>query len=1157
MENACEKLQAAEDRIHVAVAWKDAYDVILLAVEECLQVLRLTQDNKKKKELEEKCNKLLNQAQYIKRSKQWVPNSGKSLEESQIRAHAVLMKQPVSTRALSKREQIILLKGSKLHSCIYPEWTGSPLAEEFDRKDGELFTDTTSFGFTEAQLDVFAGWRRPSEALSVEGLKTDRHDAMGITPTMVPSGATDLVQDMTGDCSLVASLCAGIARAEAGHTKVISSYMFPYDFRTMRPAKSPNGKHIFKMQFNGVFRKVVIDDRLPSSRTLRSLHVLDRKNPGLLWPALLEKAYLKVMGGYDFPGSNSGTDIWILIGWIPEQLFLQSDDIVPSGLWRRVMKAYTGGNVLITLGTGKMSRHVEGESGMAGEHDYAVINLKEEDGRRFFLIKNPWSEASSWKESDNTKHIDVISESDGDLVKRSETVRSGAFWMEINDAFQHFETIYLSWNPAFFSHRQDIHFSWSLDTIRSPAGSFYRNPQYIVRCPEGGTLWLLLNKHFRNFVSRSGAGLTAPCSLPAFLSLYAFENDGNRVFTSDNFLRRSPYVDAPNTLLRLELPPKSIYTIVISEQDMPSSNHNFTLSAFSEKPITLYQAEDKYSHSVIHKGAWALSSSGGNSNSPAYHTNPQFSLELSQSSDLVIFLEAEDEDIPVHIKLLWLNGKRAVQVSTRDIVGDSGEYRIGSAVANIPDVQSGIYTLVCSTFKQGQISKFSLYVRSMSECSMCYIPLAEPGRLVCTAPMALFTTGLNRLLTPLSISRITRVRAHARIVTLPSASRSPMRMAIEYGQGPNKRVLSITEDGDFKDTALALRTSDVDILPRMCQDQGVWLVIERAGGSYLQSTEEVCIEILADHQPYCTLAWSLSFYPQPLLNLRRGSTTGSTIDYVIVNVLGFTVYTLSNSALLFSSHIRAQYAARNPISPEPTVRVNDVVFGAHAIVLSVVTLSMFWGRLWGLEQGGRLGRWRLSKGAAGIMVGVVVGVGWALVRVLADEDGARKGRWEWIDVVSTTRLREKQIGERGSCDRLEMPGLTWCFVPQVYALGYAKLVITVVKYVPQAWANYKRKSTEGWSILQILLDITGGVLSITQLLIDSSLQGDWSGVTGNPVKLGLGNVSICFDILFITQHYWLYRGIHRGKGEEEDGWAREENEESRNLLDEGNDSDGR
>lgn len=77
------------------------------------------------------------------------------------------------------------------------------------------------------------------------------------------------------------------------------------------------------MHFNGCSRRVVIDDTLPTSQTDRTLYVVDRRNPYLIWPALLEKAYLKVRGGYDFPGSNSGTDLWVLTGWIPEQLFLQ------------------------------------------------------------------------------------------------------------------------------------------------------------------------------------------------------------------------------------------------------------------------------------------------------------------------------------------------------------------------------------------------------------------------------------------------------------------------------------------------------------------------------------------------------------------------------------------------------------------------------------------------------------------------------------------------------------------------------------------------------------------------------------------------------------------------------------------------------------------
>jgi hypothetical protein len=111
--------------------------------------------------------------------------------------------------------------------------------------------------------------------------------------------------------------------------------------------------------------------------------------------------------------------------------------------------------------------------------------------------------------------------------------------------------------------------------------------------------------------------------------------------------------------------------------------------------------------------------------------------------------------------------------------------------------------------------------------------------------------------------------------------------------------------------------------------------------------------------------------------------------------------------------------------------------------------------------------------------------------------------------------------------------------PQVYATGYVKLIITLIKFLPQIYTNHLRQSTAGWSIEQVLLDLVGGILSIAQLLIDSSLQNDWSGLTGNPVKFALGNISFVVDAVFMLQHYVLYRGKD-GKGEEEEAEAEAE-----------------
>lgn len=56
-------------------------------------------------------------------------------------------------------------------------------------------------------------------------------------------------------------------------------------------------------------------------------------------------------------------------------------------------------------------------------------------------------------------------------------------------------------------------------------------------------------------------------------------------------------------------------------------------------------------------------------------------------------------------------------------------------------------------------------------------------------------------------------------------------------------------------------------------------------------------------------------------------------------------------------------------------------------------------------------------------------------------------------------------------------------------MGIVKVCISFVKYIPQVYLNFKRKSTEGWSLENVLLDLLGGSLTFVQILLDKIDSG--------------------------------------------------------------------
>lgn len=64
------------------------------------------------------------------------------------------------------------------------------------------------------QKEVFNGWKRPAELIEELGRGSVTPDALKLPKTKV---VMDLVQDITTDCSVIASICAAVARFERGH----------------------------------------------------------------------------------------------------------------------------------------------------------------------------------------------------------------------------------------------------------------------------------------------------------------------------------------------------------------------------------------------------------------------------------------------------------------------------------------------------------------------------------------------------------------------------------------------------------------------------------------------------------------------------------------------------------------------------------------------------------------------------------------------------------------------------------------------------------------------------------------------------------------------------------------------------------------------------
>ncbi|XP_021414479.2 calpain-7 [Oncorhynchus mykiss] len=546
------------------------------------------------------------------------------------------------------------------------------------------------------QKTIFSRWVRPDEICN--------------NPTMILSVSSfSIKQTVVSDCSFVASLAISAAYERRYNKKLITSIIYPQN-RRGEPEYNPCGKYMVKLHINGVPRKVIIDDFLPCGQNGELLCSYS-SNRNELWVSLIEKAYMKVMGGYDFPGSNSNIDLHALTGWIPERIAMHSDNqsFIKDDTFRMLYQRFHRGDVLITTATGVMTEE-EGERwGLVPTHAYAVLDIREHKGKRFLQLKNPWSHLR-WKgrfsERDEKNWTPELLKYLNFDPKTAQKFDNGVFWITFEDLCQYYDVIYLSWSPALFRESSCIHSSW--DGRQGPVKDAYslaNNPQYRleVTCPAGGTaVWVLLTRHITDkddFAQNK-----------EFITLVVYKTEGKKVYYPAD---PPPYIDgirinSPHYLTKMRLTSTGThtFTLVVSQYEKQNTI-NYTLRVYSGCKFSFSKIPTPFTHTKRINGHWKGPSAGGCGNyKDSYKHNPIYQFNLERPGPMLIELRGSRQ---------YSVGFEMVTVSTVVEPGpaghpkkNSGDYRCGFCYMEADHVPAGIYNVIPTTFLPKQEGPFFL-----------------------------------------------------------------------------------------------------------------------------------------------------------------------------------------------------------------------------------------------------------------------------------------------------------------------------------------------------------------------------------------------------------------------------------------------------------------
>ena len=240
----------------------------------------------------------------------------------------------------------------------------------------------------------------------------------------------DIIQGNLGDCYFLSALSA-LTRYQ---------YLIVEKFRTKK--YNEIGYYEMILFIDGEWQVIFVDDYFPFD-PLQKTFVAARPHRNELWALLLEKAWIKVNGGYTNAMGGLFNEAILSLTGFPTEIFKHKkleQQIDIFNLYRNIEIGYKEGSI---MGCGsKVDDPNIKNIGLSPGHAYSIVYPQKWKERNIYLIKlrNPWGKNNwrgNWSDSSPCWTQECIQ-----YFKYSKK-KDGTLWIELNDFINFFDNTFI------------------------------------------------------------------------------------------------------------------------------------------------------------------------------------------------------------------------------------------------------------------------------------------------------------------------------------------------------------------------------------------------------------------------------------------------------------------------------------------------------------------------------------------------------------------------------------------------------------------------------------------------------------------------------------------------------------------------------------------